>query len=383
ALCKALLEQPDLLLLDEPTNHLDAETIAWLEDALREYKGTVIIVTHDRYFLDNITKWILEIDQARGIPYEGNYSGWLAQKAERLRLLEKKETERQRILERELAWINSTPKGRLKQNAARVDRYNEMAAESFEVKKSDILIQIPPGPHLGDQVLSVQGVSKGYNGVDLLKDVSFELPHGAIVGIVGPNGAGKTTLFRMITGAEAPDAGVVDLGSTVQLSHVDQHRDHLEDGKTIFEEISGGAEEIALGNRTINARGYVSRFNFRGSQQQKKVGQCSGGERNRIHLAKLLRTAGNLILLDEPTNDLDVNTMRVLEEALNHFPACAMIISHDRFFLDRICSHLLIFEGDGAVKWYEGNFQSYEETVLRAGNADRLLHRRKKYRRIG
>jgi ATPase subunit of ABC transporter with duplicated ATPase domains len=362
---------------------LDAETIAWLEDALREYKGTVIIVTHDRYFLDNITKWILEIDQARGIPYEGNYSGWLAQKAERLRLLEKKETERQRILERELAWINSTPKGRLKQNAARVDRYNEMAAESFEVKKSDILIQIPPGPHLGDQVLSVQGVSKGYNGVDLLKDVSFELPHGAIVGIVGPNGAGKTTLFRMITGAEAPDAGVVDLGSTVQLSHVDQHRDHLEDGKTIFEEISGGAEEIALGNRTINARGYVSRFNFRGSQQQKKVGQCSGGERNRIHLAKLLRTAGNLILLDEPTNDLDVNTMRVLEEALNHFPACAMIISHDRFFLDRICSHLLIFEGDGAVKWYEGNFQSYEETVLRAGNADRLLHRRKKYRRIG
>lgn len=382
ALCKALLEAPDLLLLDEPTNHLDAETISWLEDELREYHGTVIIVTHDRYFLDNITKWILEIENTRGLPFEGNYSSWLEQKAERLRLIEKKETERQKILKRELDWINNSPKGRLSKNKARIERYEEMAGQSFEVSKSDVLIQIPPGPKLGEKVLIFNNISKGFNGVDLIKECSFDLPKGAIVGIIGPNGAGKTTLFKMITGEEKPDSGEMDLGPTVSLSHVDQHRDHIDDNKTIFEEISGGLEEISLGNRSINSRAYVSRFNFRGRSQQKLTSQCSGGERNRIHLAKLLRTAGNLILLDEPTNDLDVNTMRVLEEALANFPACAMIISHDRFFLDRICTHLMIFEGDGRIKWFEGNFQSYEEQVLRAGNAERLSHRRKKYKKL-
>lgn len=382
ALCKALLESPDLLLLDEPTNHLDAETIAWLEDELRNYHGTVIIVTHDRYFLDNITKWILEIENTRGIPFEGNYSSWLEQKAERLRIMEKKETERQKILKRELSWIRNTPKGRLTQNKARLDRYEEMSGQNFEVSKSDILIQIPPGPKLGEKVLSFDNVCKGFNNQELLNNCTFELPKGAIVGIVGPNGAGKTTLFKMITGEEKPDSGNITLGPTVELSHVDQHRDHIDDNKTIFEEISNGLEEISLGDRKINSRAYVSRFNFRGKLQQKLTSQCSGGERNRIHLAKLLRTAGNLILLDEPTNDLDVNTMRVLEEALANFPACAMIISHDRFFLDRICTHLLIFEGDGGVKWFEGNFQSYEEQVLRAGKAERLSHRRTKYKKL-
>ncbi len=382
ALCKALLESPDLLLLDEPTNHLDAETIAWLENELRNYHGTVIIVTHDRYFLDNITKWILEIENTKGIPFEGNYSSWLSQKAERLRVAEKKETERQRILKRELSWINSSPKGRLTQNKARLDRYDEMIGQKFEVSKSDILIQIPPGPKLGDKVLEFKEVSKGFNGLDLLVDCSFELPKGAIVGIIGPNGAGKTTLFKMIMGEENPDKGEVILGKTVELSHVDQHRDDIDDNRTIFEEITNGAEEIPLGNRTINSRAYVSRFNFRGRAQQKLTSQCSGGERNRIHLAKLLKTAGNLILLDEPTNDLDVNTMRVLEEALAAFPACAMIISHDRFFLDRICTHLLIFEGDGKTKFFEGNFQSYEEQVIRTGGTDRLAHRRSKYKKL-
>ncbi|MHC4872513.1 MAG: energy-dependent translational throttle protein EttA [Planctomycetota bacterium] len=382
ALCKALLESPDLLLLDEPTNHLDAETIAWLEDELRNYHGTVIIVTHDRYFLDNITKWILEIENTRGIPFEGNYSSWLEQKAERLRIMEKKETERQKILKRELDWIRNTPKGRLTQNKARLDRYDEMSGQKFEISKSDILIQIPPGPKLGEKVLAFDSVNKGYNNQELLRSCSFEIPKGAIVGIIGPNGAGKTTLFKMITGEEKPDSGTVTLGPTVELSHVDQHRDHIDDSKSIYEEISGGLEEIALGDRSINSRAYVSRFNFRGKLQQKLTSQCSGGERNRIHLAKLLRTAGNLILLDEPTNDLDVNTMRVLEEALANFPACAMIISHDRFFLDRICTHLLIFEGDGSVKWFDGNFQSYEEQVLRAGNAERLAHRRTKYKKL-
>lgn len=380
ALCKALLEKPDLLLLDEPTNHLDAETIQWLEGTLCDYHGTVIIVTHDRYFLDNVTKWVLEIEDGHGIPYEGNYSSWLAQKAERLRQREKKETERQRILQRELEWINSGTKGRLKQNQARVSRYEELSSQAFEVKKSEVVIQVPPGPHLGDRVISFNGVSKGYNGVTLLDGCSFELPKGAIVGIIGPNGAGKTTLFRMITGQETPDDGAIDVGPTVMLSHVDQNRDALNDANTIYEEISGGNEEIVLGSGKMNARGYVSRFNFRGAQQQKKVGQCSGGERNRIHLAKLLRTGGNVLLLDEPTNDLDVNTMRVLEQALIDFPACAMVISHDRFFLDRICSHLLIFEGNGKTTWFLGTYSEYEENVLR--KSDRLEHRRSKYRRI-
>lgn len=382
ALCKALLEKPDLLLLDEPTNHLDAETITWLEDQLREYPGTVIIVTHDRYFLDNITKWILELENGRGIPYEGNYSSWLDQKAERLRRTEKKETDRQRLLKREREWIGSSPAGRLKKSQARIERYDALMKESFELDKGDVLIQIPPGPRLGDKVLEFAGVTKGYNGGELIVDCDFDIPKGAIVGIIGPNGAGKTTMFRMIMGEEKPDAGDVILGSTVVLSYVDQNRDALNDSNTIFEEISGGLDEVELGGKRMNSRAYVSRFNFRGPQQQKKVGQLSGGERNRVHLAKLLRTGGNLLLLDEPTNDLDVNTMRVLEEALAAFPACAMVISHDRFFLDRICTHLLIFEGGGELKWFNGNFQAYEEQVLRAGGGDRLEHRRSKYKRL-
>ncbi|MCD8140679.1 MAG: energy-dependent translational throttle protein EttA [Planctomycetaceae bacterium] len=382
ALCKALLEKPDLLLLDEPTNHLDAETITWLEDQLREYPGTVIIVTHDRYFLDHITQWILELENGRGIPYEGNYSSWLDQKAERLRRLEKKETDRQRLLKREREWIGASPAGRLKKSQARIERYDALMKESFELDKGDVLIQIPPGPRLGDKVLEFADVSKGFGGSELISHCTFDVPKGAIVGIVGPNGAGKTTMFRMIMGEEKPDAGQVVLGSTVVLSYVDQNRDALNDDNTIFEEISGGMDEIELGGKRMNSRAYVSRFNFRGPQQQKKVGQLSGGERNRVHLAKLLRTGGNLLLLDEPTNDLDVNTMRVLEEALAAFPACAMVISHDRFFLDRICTHLLIFEGNGEIKWFNGNFQLYEDQVLRAGNAERLEHRRGKYKRL-
>ncbi len=382
ALCKALLEKPDLLLLDEPTNHLDAETITWLEDQLREFPGTVIIVTHDRYFLDHITKWILELENGRGIPYEGNYSSWLDQKAERLRRIEKKETDRQRLLRAESEWIGSTPAGRLKKNQARIERYETLMKESFELDKGDVLIQIPPGPRLGDKVLEFRNVTKGFGGTELIANCSFDLPKGAVVGIVGPNGAGKTTMFRMIMGEEAPDAGEVVLGPTVSLSYVDQNRDALVDEHTIHEEISGGLDEIELGGKRMNSRAYVSRFNFRGPQQQKKVGQLSGGERNRVHLAKLLRTGGNLILLDEPTNDLDVNTMRVLENALANFPACAMVISHDRFFLDRICTHLLIFEGNGGIKWFNGNFQAYEEQVLRAGAGERLEHRRAKYKRL-
>ena len=381
ALCKALLEKPDLLLLDEPTNHLDAETISWLEKTLREYPGTVIIVTHDRYFLDNITKWILEIENTRGIPFEGNYSSWLKQKQELLRIQEKKESLRQQILAHELEWINSTPAGRLKKNQARVNRYEELAGRGFEVRKDDISIQIPPGPRLGDRVLKVSGLCKGYAGRPLIDNCDFELPRGGIVGVIGPNGIGKTTLFRMIIGQEQPDVGRLELGETVQLSYVDQHRDALDGTKTVFEEISGGNEELQLGDRRINARAYLSRFNFRGPQQQKLVGQLSGGERNRVHLAKLLRSGGNLLLLDEPTNDLDVNTMRVLEEALIEFPGCAMVISHDRFFLNRICTHLLIFTGDGKLSWFEGNFESYEERVL-AQDGERLLHRRSRYRAL-
>ena len=381
ALCKALLEKPDLLLLDEPTNHLDAETVAWLEQTLREYPGTVIIVTHDRYFLDHITKWILELDNGRGIPFEGNYSSWLKQKAELLRQIEKKESQRQKVLVHELEWINSSPEGRRKKGQARIARYEEIASQAFEARKDDVLIQIPPGPRLGNKVLSLDSVVKGYNGVTLLDKASFDLPRGGVVGVVGPNGCGKTTLFRMIVGQEKPDAGVLTLGETVALSYVDQHRDALDDAHTVYEEITGGEEEIELGNRKMNGRAYLSRFNFRGAVQQKRVGLLSGGERNRVHLAKLLRRGGNVLLLDEPTNDLDVNTMRVLEEAINEFAGCVLVISHDRYFLDRICTHLLIFEGNGKLRWFEGNFADYEEKVL-AGNADRLLHRRGKYKRL-
>jgi len=381
ALCKVLLEKPDMLLLDEPTNHLDAETVAWLETTLREYHGTVIIVTHDRYFLDHITKWILELDNGRGIPFEGNYSSWLKQKAELLRQLEKKESQRQKVLANELEWLGTSALGRRTKSQARIARYEELSGERFEARKDDVSIQIVPGPHLGNKVVILDDVTKAYDGVTLLDHVSFNLPRGAVVGVVGPNGCGKTTLFRMLVGQEQPDQGTVTIGESVVLSYVDQHRDALRDDLTVFEEITNGRDEVELGDRTMNSRAYLSRFNFRGAQQQKKVGKLSGGERNRVHLAKMLRKGGNVLLLDEPTNDLDVNTMRVLEEAIMEFSGCAMVISHDRYFLDRICTHLLIFEGDGKLRWFDGNFADYEEKVL-AGNSDRLLHRRGKYRKL-
>lgn len=385
ALCMALLEKPDLLLLDEPTNHLDAETVQWLEQTLRDYPGTVIIVTHDRYFLDNITKWILELENGRGLPFEGNYSSWLAQKSELLRISEKKESQRQRTLQRELDWIRNSHQGRLQKNQARIKAYDQLVGERIVDSKSETIIQIAPGPRLGDKVLTVERLCKGYdnNGerLTLMEDCSFKLPRGAIVGVIGPNGTGKTTLFRMIIGQEEPDSGTMELGPTVVLSYVDQHRDALDDTKTVFEEITDGKDTIELGNLSMNSRVYLARFNFRGPQQQKKVGECSGGERNRIHLAKMLRRGGNLILLDEPTNDLDVNTMRVLEQALIEFSGCAMVISHDRFFLDRICTHLLIMEGNGKTSWFEGDFTGYEKAMM-AANPDRLIHRRSKYHRL-
>ena len=379
ALCKALLAKPDLLLLDEPTNHLDAETIAWLEQALRECPGTVIIVTHDRYFLDHITKWILEIENTRGIPFEGNYSSWLKQKQEILRQIEKKETARQKLLARELEWISATPAARQKQNQARITRYNELASQSFEIERDDLTIQIPPGPRLGDKVVDVEHVTKAFgNQPPLLNDASFSVPPGAVVGIIGPNGTGKTTLFRMIMGLDKPDSGEIRIGSTVQLSYIDQNRDELVDSRTVYEEITDGQENLMVGGKSINGRAYVSKFNFRGPSQQKLVGQLSGGERNRVHLAKLLRRGGNLILLDEPTNDLDVNTMRVLENAIRDFTGCAMVISHDRYFLDRICTHLLLFEGDGRLVWFPGNFADYEAKYLTGEG--KFAHRRERYR---
>ncbi|MBW8016527.1 MAG: energy-dependent translational throttle protein EttA [Planctomycetes bacterium] len=381
ALCMALLEKPDLLLLDEPTNHLDAETVQWLETALRDYHGTVIIVTHDRYFLDNITKWILELDKGRGLPFEGNYSSWLKQKSELLRLTEKRESQRQKTLARELKWINNSVKARNQKNQARINAYEDMANAATVDAKSDVLIQIPTGQRLGEHVLSFKDVSKGYGDNHLIEGCTFDLPRNGIVGVIGPNGIGKTTLFRMITGQETPDKGIVEVGPTVSIGYVDQHRDELEDSKTIFEEITDGKDQIEVGNVKINSRSYVARFNFRGTQQQKKTSECSGGERNRIHLAKMLRRGGNFLLLDEPTNDLDVDTMRVLEQAIIDFPGCAMVISHDRFFLDRICTHLLIFEGNGETKWFQGNFAAYEEKV-KAENPNRIAHRRGKYRQL-
>jgi len=384
ALCMALLEKPDLLLLDEPTNHLDAETIQWLEQALREYPGTVIIVTHDRYFLDNITKWILELENGRGLPFEGNYSSWLAQKAELLRVIEKKETQRQKTLQRELEWIRKSHEGRLQKNEARVKAYEQMADQEID-SKSETIIQIAPGPRLGEKVLAFADVSKSYviggEKTQVIDGCTFNVPRGAIVGVIGPNGTGKTTLLRMIVGQETPDSGAIELGPSVVLSYVDQHRDALDDEKTIFEEITDGQDTLLFGKATVNARLYVSRFNFRGSQQQKTVGECSGGERNRIHLAKMLRRGGNLLLLDEPTNDLDVATLRVLEQAMIDFPGCALVISHDRFFLDRMATHLLVMEGNGKTRWFEGNFAAYEAAVL-AEDPDRLAHRRSKYKRL-
>jgi sulfate-transporting ATPase len=385
AICMALLEKPDLLLLDEPTNHLDAETAKWLEQALREYPGTVIVATHDRYFLDNITKWILDIENGRGLPFEGNYSSWLAQKAELLRVVEKRESQRQKTLQRELDWIRNSHEGRKQKNQARITAYDQLAGQQALDAKSETIIQIDPGPRLGEHVLTVDKVSKGFQVGDqflnLIEDCSFNLPRGGIVGVIGPNGTGKTTLFRMIVGQEKPDSGTIELGPTVVLSYVDQHRDALGDGNTVFEEITGGQDTIKLGTVSVNSRAYVSRFNFRGPGQQKKVGECSGGERNRIHLAKMVRRGGNLLLLDEPTNDLDVDTMRVLEQGLMDFPGCAMVISHDRFFLDRIATHLLIMEGDGKTRWFEGNFADYERAVM-AEDPDRVAHRRNRYRRL-
>ena len=380
AICMALLEKPDILLLDEPTNHLDAETVQWLEATLREYHGTVIIVTHDRYFLDNITKWILELDNGRGLPFEGNYSSWLRQKAEMLRIIEKKETPRQRLLLSELEWINSSTGAKDSQSQARIS--GKKIPERIKAdSSSDLLIQIPSGNRLGDKVLSFNNISKSFDDNILLQDCSFELPKNAIVGVIGPNGIGKTTLFRLITGEEKPDNGNLELGSSVSIGYVDQNRDALDDSKTIFEEITGGLDRTDVGGVSVVSRVYVSRFNFRGASQQKKVSQTSGGERNRIHLAKMLKRGGNLLLLDEPTNDLDVNTMRVLEQAIIDFEGCAMVISHDRFFLDRICTHLLIFEGNGKTQWFQGNFAAYERKI-QAENPERIAHRRNRYKRI-
>ncbi|HEX43049.1 MAG TPA: energy-dependent translational throttle protein EttA [Phycisphaerales bacterium] len=381
ALCMALLEKPDLLLLDEPTNHLDAETVQWLESALREYHGTVVIVTHDRYFLDNITRWILELENGRGLPFEGNYSSWLRQKAEILRITEKRESQRQKMLARELNWINTSARARNQKNQARISAYEKLAAQTPDEQRGSVFIQIPSGPRLGEKVLAFHHVSKGYGDNLLIDDCSFDVPANAVVGVIGPNGIGKTTLFRMITGQERPDAGRIEIGPTVEIGYVDQHRDALDDAKTIFEEISDGKDMIDVGGREQPARAYIAKFNIRGSQQQKRVSECSGGERNRIHLAKMLRRGGNLLLLDEPTNDLDVDTMRVLEEAIIDFQGCAMVISHDRFFLDRICTHLLVFEGGGKTRWFRGNFAAYEEQVL-AEEPERLAHRRMKYKRL-
>ena len=382
ALCKLLLEAPDMLLLDEPTNHLDAETIAWLQKHLIEYAGTILCVTHDRYFLDDITSWILELDRGRGIPYEGNYSSWLEQKAKRLAQEAREDKSRQKVLERELEWIRAGAKARQAKQKARINKYNELADQSERDKLSRAQIIIPNGPRLGAKVIEVEGLKKHMGDKLLIEDLSFALPPGGIVGVIGPNGAGKTTLFRMLTGQEAPDAGTVSYGDTVKLAYVDQSRDALDAGKTVWEEISGGAEQVELGDAQMNSRAYCSAFNFKGGDQQKKVGLLSGGERNRVHMAKLLRSGGNVLLLDEPTNDLDVETLQALEAALDDFAGCAVIISHDRFFLDRLCTHILAFEGEAHVEWFEGNFEAYEEDKVRRLGPDSIEPKRVKYKKF-
>ena len=382
ALCRLLLEKPDLLLLDEPTNHLDAESVAWLERTLADYKGTVVLVTHDRYFLDNVTNWILEVERGRAYPYEGNYSAWLEQKRKRLQQEEKEESSRQRALAEEQEWIASSQKARQTKSRARIQRYEEMLAKSQELQSSVAEITIAPGPRLGGIVIEAKDLCKGFGDQELFENLNFKLPPGGIVGIIGPNGAGKSTLLKMITGKEQPDSGSLTVGETVKLGYVDQSRDSLDDNKNVWEEISGGTDIIYLGKRTIASRAYVGAFNFKGADQQKKVGVLSGGERNRVHLAKMLKTEANVILLDEPTNDLDVDTLRVLEEALMEFPGCAVITSHDRWFLDRLATHILAFEGDSHVEWFEGNFEAYEEDKRRRlGQAATEPHRIK-YRKL-
>ena len=382
ALCKLLLEAPDMLLLDEPTNHLDAETIAWLQQHLIDYKGTILIVTHDRYFLDDITGWILELDRGRGIPYEGNYSSWLEQKAKRLEQEAREDKSKQKTLERELEWMRQGQKARQAKQKARINAYNELASQSEREKITRAQIVIPNGPRLGGKVIEIDGLQKAMGDKLLIEDLSFALPPGGIVGVIGPNGAGKSTLFKMLTGQEQPDAGAVSYGDTVQLSYVDQSRDDLNADETVWEAISGGAEIIELGDAQVNSRAYCSSFNFKGGDQQKKVGLLSGGERNRVHMARLLKEGGNVLLLDEPTNDLDVETLRALEDALVDFSGCAVVISHDRFFLDRICTHILAFEGEAHVEWFEGNFEDYEEDKKRRLGADALEPKRIKHKKF-
>jgi ATP-binding cassette ChvD family protein len=382
ALCKLLLEAPDMLLLDEPTNHLDAESIAWLQKHLIAYKGTILIVTHDRYFLDDITSWILELDRGRGIPYEGNYSAWLEQKAKRMMQEAREDKSKQKALEKELEWIRSGAKARQSKGKARIARYNEMAGQTVLERASSAQIIIPNGERLGNKVIDVENLTKTMGDRVLIENLSFSIPPGAIVGVIGPNGAGKSTLFRMITGGEQPDSGSITMGNTVQLAYVDQSRDALDPEKNIWEEISGGSEVIQLGDMQMNSRVYTGAFNFKGTDQQKKVGLLSGGERNRVHMAKLLRSGGNVLLLDEPTNDLDVETLQALEAAIEDFAGCAVIISHDRFFLDRLCTHMLAFEGEGHVEWFEGNFEAYEADKVRRLGPDALEPKRAKYKRF-
>jgi sulfate-transporting ATPase len=382
ALCKILLERPDLLLLDEPTNHLDAESVAWLERHLAEYSGTVVAVTHDRYFLDNVAGWILELDRGQGIPWEGNYSSWLEQKKNRLAVEERAATARQKSLDRELEWIRMAPRARQAKSKARIKAYEEMSGAEFRDRDAELEIEIPPGKHLGDLVIEAQNLCKGYGDRLLIDNLSFRLPPGGIVGVIGANGVGKTTLFRMIVGQEKPDEGTLETGQTVELSYVDQSRDTLDADKTVFEEVSGGADILYFGRAEVNARAYLSWFNFRGADQQKKVGVLSGGERNRLHLAKLLKTGGNVMLLDEPTNDLDVDTLRALENAILDYAGCVVVISHDRWFLDRICTHVLAFEGDSKVIWFEGNYQEYESDRRKRLGSEALQPHRLKYRKL-
>jgi ATP-binding cassette ChvD family protein len=380
ALCRLLLSAPDMLLLDEPTNHLDAQSIAWLERYLEEYPSTVIAVTHDRYFLDNVAEWILELDRGHGIPYHGNYSSWLEQKEKRLALEEKEREALRKTLERELEWVRQNPKARQAKSKARLQRFEELSSKEFQERNETNEIYIPPGERLGDLVVEAQGLRKAYGDRLLIDNLTFNLPRGGIVGIIGPNGAGKTTLFRMLTGVEKPDAGEIRLGPTTKLAYVDQSRQALDDKKTVWQEISGGLDIIKVGNYETPSRGYVGRFNFRGSQQQQVIGELSGGERNRVHLAKVLKQGGNVLLLDEPTNDLDIETLRALEDALLNFPGCAVVISHDRWFLDRIATHMLAFEGDSQVVWFEGNYQEYVEDYKRRTGDDASQPHRIKYK---